>query len=348
LAEAHLRLFRGTRDVAELEKASSSAERALQLGGSLAAIHVTRGLVLSALGKHAEAIASIERALAIEPRNADALRELANAYDAAGRSAEAEATFRRAADQRANSWAAYKDLGVFLNQRGRLHEAAASLERVVALTPDSYSAYSNLGGIYLRLGRREEADRMLRKSIELRPTGGAYANLGSLAYVQGRYAEASELYQKATALKPNDDRLWGALGDSYRWIPGRMAEADAATRQALELTEHQVRLDPGEARLRSRRAQYWSSLGEHALAQQEIARAIQAAPTDGHVLFRATIVHEQAGRRKDALRELEEAIAAGFSLEEIMAAPSLRSLRQDPEGTRLIAGRSGPEGQRPR
>ena len=344
-AEALLRLFQITRDPNDVAKAAASARRAVELNEQLAPVHLTMGLVQAARGRHTEAIASVQRAVELEPRNGDALRELANAYDGAGRVAEAEATYRRAIELRQNSWAAYKDLGVFLNQHGRLAEAVPHFERVVALTPDSYSGYSNLGGIYLRLGRVEEAERRLRKSLELRPTGGAYSNLGTVAYLQGRYAEASELYRKATELNPGDDRLWGALADSYLWTAGRETEAAAAFRRALSITDQQILVDSSNAQLRSRRAQYWSALGDHERAQKEIAQALRSAPANGHVLFRAAIVHEQAGRRDEALRDLKAALGAGFSLREIVSAPPLRALRQDREISRMIAEGSGKPAQ---
>jgi serine/threonine-protein kinase len=294
-----------------------------------------------ARGQHADAIVSLQRALELEPKNGDALRELANAYEAAGRNADAEATYRRAIDLRQNSWAAYKDLAVFLNQRGRLTEAATYFERVVALTPDSYSGYNNLGGIYLRLRRPEDAERVLRKSLALRPTAVAYANLGSIAYyVRHDYAQASEMFRKATELNDTDDRLWGALADSYRWAPGQKEEASAAFRRALALANQQASVDPRDAQLRSRRALYYSALGQHGSAQQEIAQAEAAAPGNGQILFRAAIVHEQAGRRAEALRSLGAALDAGFPVNEIVNAPPLRALREDPAGARLIAEHS--------
>ena len=340
-AEALLRLFQIGRDPAVIARAGESARRAVELNGQLAPVHLTMGLVQLARGRHVDAIASLNRTLELEPRNGDALRELANAYDAAGRPAEAEATYRRAIELRQNSWAAYKDLAVFLNQRGRLAEAVPYFERVVALTPDSYSGYNNLGGIYLRLGRVDDAERMLRKSLSLRPTAIAYYNLGSLAYyMRHDYAQASEMYRKATELNANDDRLWGALADSYRWIAGRQAEAPAAFRRALALTDQQGSVDPADAQLRSRRALYFSALSEHGRAEQEIAQALGASPGNGQVLFRAAIVHEQAGRREPALRALESALRAGFSLNEIVNAPPLRALREDPAGARLISERA--------
>ena len=340
-AEALLRLFQINRDPQVVVRASASAARAVELNGELAPVHVTMGLVQLARGQNADAIASLQRALELEPKNGDALRELANAYEAAGRNADAEATYRRAIELRQNSWAAYKDLAVFLNQRGRLAEAATYFERVVDLTPDSYSGYNNLGGIYLRLRRGDDAERVLRRSLQLRPTAIAYANLGALAYyVRHDYAEAAEMYRKATELNASDDRLWGALADSYRWTPGRQSDAPAAFRRALALADQQASVDPRDAQLRSRRALYHSALGEHAPAQQEIAQAEASAPGNGQILFRAAIVHEQAGRRAEALRALETALDAGFPVNEIVNAPPLRALRDDPSGAQLIAKHS--------
>jgi serine/threonine-protein kinase len=340
-AEALLRLFQIKRDPQALARAAASAQRAVDLNGELAPVHLTMGIVQTARGQHAAAISSLQHALALEPRNGDALRELANAYEEAGRYDDAEATFRRAIELRQNSWAAYKDLGVFLNQRGRLSEAVPYFERVVALTPDSYAGYSNLGGMYLRMGRIEDAERTLRRSLELRPTGRAYSNLGSLAYLQARYSDASELYLKATELDSTDDRLWGALADSYRWTRGRETQAAVAFRRALSMTDREISVNPTDPQIRSRRAQYWSALGDHERASTEIGQALRQAPTNGLILFRAAIVHEQAGRRSEALRHLKAALGAGFSAREILSAPPLRALRQVPEIAEIIGGRSG-------
>src|SRR5437764_4253102 len=181
---------------------------------------------------------------------------------------------------------------------------------------------------------------MLRKSLQLRPTGFAYANLGTLAYMQGRYPDASELYRKATELSPTDDRLWGALADAYRWTPGRGKESVEGFRRALAITDGQVAIDAKNAQVRSRRAIYWSALGEHERAHQEITQALAGAPTTGLILYRAAIVAEQAGRRDEAARNLKSAIAAGYSVQEIINAPPLRTLRGTPEIAQLIADRN--------
>jgi tetratricopeptide (TPR) repeat protein/predicted Ser/Thr protein kinase len=338
-AEVFLRRFQLTKDPKLLVEATRSASRAVELGDKLGPVQLTSGLVHSARGEHAEAIAAFERALAIDDGNADALRELGNAYDAAGRAAEAEATFRRAIARRPGSWAAYKDLGVFLNRHGRLDDAVPAFEKVVSLTPDNYLGYSNLGGIYVRVGRLEDAARALRKSLSLRPNAFAYSSLGYLEYAGGRYPVAADLYAKAAEMSPTDDRLWGALGDSYRFS-GRGEESQAPYRKALQLTDQLVAVDAGNVQVRSRRALYSAYLGDDATARTEIEQVLRAAPKDGAVLFRAALIHAVAGRRGDAVQAVRRGLEAGYSVQEIVNAPPLREVRQDPQIAKLIEERT--------
>jgi tetratricopeptide (TPR) repeat protein len=140
-------------------------------------------------------------------------------------------------------------------------------------------------------------------------------------------------------LNPTDDRLWGALGDSYRFS-GQAEKAADPYGKALEITEHLIAVNGRDAQLRSRRALYWAALGNHPMAKTEIEQALDVAPKDGQVLFRAALVHEMAGRRSDALLALRRALEAGHSVEEIVKAPPLREVRQDPQIAKLIEERT--------
>jgi tetratricopeptide (TPR) repeat protein len=343
-AEACLRRYRTTHEVDALEQARASSRRALELAGfgglqhlgpELTQVHFTAGLVHCAAGEGAAGVDQFQQALKIEPGNADALRELANAYDKAGNTAEAEATLRRAVDLRPDSWAACKDLGVFYNRHGRLREALPLFQRVVALTPDNYASYSNLGGVYLRLGRLADAATALQKSLALHPTAVAYVNLGSIHYFEGRFKEAAESYRKATALMPTDERAWGALADALRWVPGASDETAGAYAQAIALAEKQAALQPQDAELRSRLAMYRAYSGDAAGADADLRQALRLDSSDGIILFRAALVHERLGRRKQALEWLEKALLAGYSREEIERAPPLENLRRDPGYARI-------------
>jgi eukaryotic-like serine/threonine-protein kinase len=339
MAEAWLRRDRIIRDPSALDHARTSVRRAVETGGSLTSVVLTAGLVQLAGGEHADAIQSFRRALQIDPANADALRELANAYDAAGQTANAESTFLRAVHLRPDSWAATRALGVFYNRHGRLQDALAQFQRVLAMTPDSYVAYANLGGIYLRLGRHQEAAGALEKSLALRPTSKAYMNLGSVYYFEARYREAGEAYRKAAQLTPSDERAWGAVADALRWVPGNEDEAAGAYRQAIALAQQQAALNPRNAELHSRLAMYHAYAGDRDAADAELQEALRLSAGDGAVLFQAALVHEQLGRRQRALDAVEQALRAGYSREEIGKAPALEALRHDSR-YRAIALRS--------
>ena len=329
-AEALLRRYRATHAVAALEQARASGRRALELGPELAQVHFTAGLVHSAAGEGAAAVEQFQQALKIEPANADAPRELANAYDKAGKTAEAEATLRRAVDLRPGSWAECKDLGVFYFRHGRLQEALPFFQRVVALTPDNYLSYSNLGAVYLRLGRHAEAAAVLRQSLALHPTAVAFVNLGDVHYFEGQFKEAAEAYREATELVPTDERAWGALADALRWIPGKSDEAEGAYAQAIALAEKQVSLQPRDAELRSRLSMYRAYSGDRAGADADLREALRLDSSDATILFRAALVHEKFGRRKQALEAIENSLRVGDAREEIERAPALEDLRRDP------------------
>jgi serine/threonine-protein kinase len=335
-AEAWLRKFHVAREVGALEQARASTERAIRLGPRLAQVHLTAGLVHEDAGEHALAIDSFEQALQMDASNVDAMRELANAYDGAGRPADAETTFQRAVRLRPGSWAACKDLAIFYNRHGRLEEALSWFQRVVALTPDNYAAYSSLGGVYLRLGRHEPAAAALQKSLALHATTVAYINLGAIRYFEERYAEASESFRKAAQLNPSDERAWGALGDALKMLPGQADEMAGAYRQAIALAERQAVLNPNDAELHSRLAMYDAYVGDRQAADTELASALRLASTDGTVLFRAALVHEELGRRLQALDAIDKALHVDYSREEIGKAPALAGLRGDPRYTRML------------
>jgi serine/threonine-protein kinase len=329
-AEVSLRLFNLAKEPRQLTEARESAQHAILLDENLVAARVTMGLIDLAAGQHAEAIANLEKAIALEPGNVDAVRELANAYDAAGRTQEAEARLRHAIELRPNYWAAYKDLGLFYHRHGRIEDAIPPFKSVIDLTPDNYLGYANLAAMYLRLGRHAEAAAMLERSLALSPTAQAYSNLGTAQYFQKRYRDAAANHLKALELSPLDDRIWGNLADAYRWVPGKANASARAYREAVAQVQKQLAVNPKDAEIRSRLAMYEVSLGHRAEALRDTWQALRTSPRDGQVLFRAALVYEQSGMRERALSSLGSALAGGFSKEEVEKAPPLEALRRDP------------------
>ncbi len=87
---------------------------------------------------------------------------------------------------------------------------------------------------------------------------------------------------------------------------------------------------------------WWAALGSRKEAAAEIARAIELAPHEGLIQFRAALVYEQAGQRDRALRAVEAALKAGYRSDEFRKAPPLKALREDPRYLRLVNPRDPP------
>jgi tetratricopeptide (TPR) repeat protein len=338
MAQAWWRKYDLGRTPESIDTALDNASRALALNDTLPAVHITMGMIRAGKGQYGLAEQEMQRALKLDPFNADAYRELAAAYDAMGRTADAERTFRKAVELRRDDWWSVKQLGVFYFNKGRYAEAERCFREVIKLTPDSAKAYSNLGAALLKKGDYDGAAAALERSVSIEPNANGYSNLGSVYYYYGgRYADAAALYEKAVQLTPTDSRFWINLADAYRAAPGLRSKAGPTYRRAIQLIEQEIAVNPRDAQLHSKLATSRSALGEHEQAIAEIVIALGIAPADGAVRFRAAIVYEEARRRDRALRELEAAMRAHYSATEIRQAPPLDGLRRDPRFRRLAA-----------
>ena len=134
----------------------------------------------------------------------------------------------------------------------------------------------------------------------------------------------------------NDYKVLGNLGDAYRGA-GDRDNAVHAYRRAIQAAESQLGSAPQDARLLAHLAVYRTKSADREKGLAQAARAREIAPSDATVGYKSAIVHELAGQREQALRALSDAIAGGYSLEEIRHDPDLVQLRKDPRFQRLSA-----------
>jgi serine/threonine protein kinase/tetratricopeptide (TPR) repeat protein len=338
LAETLWQKYKVQKESGLLTEAADDSAHAIQLNSRLAEVHTTMGQIRLTQGNHESAVQEIQAALALEPANATAYRDLGAAYEAMRKYGEAERTYQKAIETRPGDAAGYIYLGSFYIGRERLPDAERNFRRATELAPDSYLAHSNLGGLYIRMARYTEAVDQLEKSVSIAPSARGYGNLGAAYYYLKRYADAVAPYQRAVELAPGNSANWGNLADAYRWTPALSDQAPAAFRHAIELLTQEMRTVLGDPRLHARLAMYRVSIGDRRRALTEIAEALRLDPSLPYVLYRAALVYEQAGDRDRALEHMELALKAGQPLADILAAPPLEQLRKDPRFVRM-AGR---------
>jgi tetratricopeptide (TPR) repeat protein len=330
LGEAYWRGFeQSNRGKDWVGKATENCQKAVAVAPDLAQAHTCLGDVYYGTGHYEKAIEQFQRAVALDSNNEDALRGIADGYAQLGNGDAAETAYRRAIAVRPNYWAGYNWLGTFYFRQSRYADAVGMFRRVVELAPDNFRGYSNLGGIYVSQGHYSDSIEALKRSIELRPTLEAYANLGTAYFGLRRYAESVQICEQALKLDEDDWLLWGNYGDALYWAPGRRHEASRAYRRAISLGNAKLQVNRLDATLLAFLATYYAMLGERQMAFDKLTKAIELAPGDADVRFRAALVYNQFGESDQCLSALEKAVAAGISVSTVRDTPDFDHFQQN-------------------
>jgi len=217
------------------QEASELILRAIASDKSIAAFHVTLANVFIALGRENEALASYERALALEPDNAQALSEQAYTLHKVGRSEEALAPLRRALNLEPTAVQMQYNLATICQFLGRLDEAAEVYRATLALDPAFADAGNNLGAILHAQGRLEEAIACFKQTLERRPDHAlAWNNLGCALQASRKVDEAEACLLRSIALNPQDFSAHSNLALAQR-EQGNLDASLASSMRALAI-----------------------------------------------------------------------------------------------------------------
>ena len=178
-----------------LPKAEAAAQRALALDPRLAEAHASLGLIRSNQGRVKEGLAELESAIKLDPDYAPA-------------------------------WVWY---GTALGNLKRDADKLAAYERAYQLDPALPPAVSNLAGEYSRLGRFRDAIPLAERMVRLRPVDASmwHERIGSALDALGVPSEAIAAFRRALDADPNNvaaiagmSRAYELLGDAaaaQRW-----------------------------------------------------------------------------------------------------------------------------------
>jgi len=197
--------------------------------------HVDQGMEYHGQGELDKAIAEYEKAIELEPNDADAHRNLGTAYGEQGKWEESAAAYERAIEIDPDFGEAYGDLAAAYFRLGRIPEALETGEKAIELAPDYATAHNNLGIIYKEQGEYDLAIAEYEKAIELDPSDPKpHNNLGVVYKEQGEYDLAIAEYEKAIELDPSDPKPHNNLGNVYKQ-QGEFDLAIAEYEEALKI-----------------------------------------------------------------------------------------------------------------
>ena len=142
----------------DLKAAEQFVRTALQLDPSTYQAYIAKGLLLRSQRRHAEAIASFEKAIEISPNSADAYSIIALTYVFAGQAEKALSAINNAMKRNPNNPFYYLfTYGTVLFQLERYSDASEVLESAIQKNPDFVPARLILASTYAKLGQLPDA-----------------------------------------------------------------------------------------------------------------------------------------------------------------------------------------------
>ena len=178
--------------------------RALAADGNDREATVELAQALVALGRHDEARALLDAALARAPGEASLLMQAGANELARRRAADAETWFRRAVQAAPANARAHEHLGVALAALDRQREAVETLEaaRVLAADDEIAGIAANIAIGHCELDATGRGIDVLLASLPTHPVLNGYLQLGPALLTQGRYREGWRQYEHRWLVEP--------------------------------------------------------------------------------------------------------------------------------------------------
>jgi eukaryotic-like serine/threonine-protein kinase len=316
--------------LAEAQQALGEAE---SLNPDSARVRLAGGRLNQATGKYQKALEDYNRVQELEPRNIDALLQIASVYFRADMPDKAIIAYQKAIELDPGYYRPHEEMGSFHYFRGEYREAVEQFKLAIDRAPGRAIAYSDLGATLMDIGEYSSAETSLLQSLKLRETAPALNNMGAVRAYQHRDAEAVDYYQRAIRMNPNDYIFMQNLADSSRRLGRSMKSTDAYTK-ARNLGLAELAENPLEAFSRGFVAYCSARLGDAQKAQIEIGQALKLSPGNKSVIRNAVLTYEALGQREQAIAVLRGATPELVT--ELEHHPDLAELGSDSRFQQLV------------
>ena len=170
--------------------------------------HIAAANLLNAERKFPEAIAEIQKAIALDPTRGDSYLNLALVQTKVGQFDSAEANYKKAIDLNAQGENAHLALAAFYQSRGHYPEAEQQVQLVIAADPKDVNARASLAKLYMSQGKRADAEQFLNQVKRDFPKDSvAYRMLGDYYFAEGDLDKATAEYGSLHQQHPKDPEV---------------------------------------------------------------------------------------------------------------------------------------------
>lgn len=284
------------------EDAIREVREAIRINGGVATYHANRGEMERKLGNLDAAERSLERAIKLQPRSAQALNNLGIVYFDQRKYQEAADTYRRAIALVGNGYPeAQNNLGNALRALGKYGEAIEAYEKAIEKRANYPEAYNNLGSALRDLRRYEQAELSFQRAVSLRPNYyEAMENLAGLFIAQERYEDA--LRPLSDILKVEPKRA------STLMLVARAQMGRHSVRQAETALKAFLQQYPQNAEALVMMGQICHELDRYDEAVASYEAALKARPNNIEALNYLGVALKSLGRMEEARNAFMRAI----------------------------------------
>jgi TolB-like protein/DNA-binding winged helix-turn-helix (wHTH) protein/Flp pilus assembly protein TadD len=343
ICTAETRRFEYWHDAAAYARANAACARAIEMEPDVVEAQLALGHLHRVSGDLDGAARRYQAASADPAVAPEALVGLARVHAARGDDDKAEATLARALALRPGDAQLQAEAGFAALRAGRLPEAIAAYTRVVELAPHAAGYWNTLGAMHMMAGDEAAAERALERSVALQPNADALANLGTLRFYEGSYADAVRLYRTAVELDPDDYLNWGNLGDALLAAREPAEAWRAAYARAAEGATEYLAVATGDGAVLAGLAWYRAMLDDPQAALAALQGAEAASGDQVEIAQWSAQAWAALGRAGEAAQRLDAMRAAGAVPSRIRAVEVLQRAAAEAR-----AAQSGPTaGPRP-
>ncbi len=291
----------------DAEKALAEFEKALALDPNNAEALLNIGAIHQGQGKSELAEHFAQRALQVDPSSIGALAQLAELRRDEGELDEAIRLFAEALAIDDSQPFLLLGFGDVLQRAGRFEAAVQAFQSVLELEPDSFKARYNLGVTYANMGRVDEAVAIYEEALELDPKNteapAARNNLGAIFLARGDVDRALEHFE--AALKAAPFHLESRYNVAIVYFDQGRAD------EAIELLEEAARLEPNHAEVNLRLGLAYLDAGRGQDAYRCLLLVRRLYPGRWVATVGLAVLHARAEELDVAKELLAEAIAQG-------------------------------------
>src|SRR6185295_14816292 len=226
---------------------------------------------------------------------------------------------------------------------GWLTRGMAAAQRALAVQPHLPEAFAAIALLHYAHEEYEDVIRFARMALDLKEDcDGAYAVLGQALYLLDRLEEASALADRAIEISGHDYYVYLPYGTVLKRL-GHIEKAAQINAKLRRVLEWQVAWAPDNARARILLGSTYAHEGRRADALRETEIAVAFDPDDPSNLLNAACVYAVIGLKAEAIALIRRAIDNGYWHVDILQRdPDFDSLRDEPEFQRLVTRDDAP------